>query len=127
MCHRVHHDVDADRVAPWREFVEESRVLTFAFPRVGDVGVMRHHDHDVAVLVGNGTEIRRGALAPAFGGGAAVRTPELDRGYLRQLVHLELRAKDWVAQRHVVDRVLRRWEHTTNLRNPVVPGFLTPV
>src|SRR5689334_18082796 len=52
MRHSVEHDVDADRVAVRRELVEVFLALAFALPGVGDVGVVRHDDHQAALVVG---------------------------------------------------------------------------
>src|SRR5687768_6609268 len=49
VSHRIENRVDADRVSSRRELIEVARVLAFALPGIGDVGIVRHQHQDVAV------------------------------------------------------------------------------
>src|SRR5688572_31713746 len=98
--HRVEQDVDADGVAVGRELVEETRIVTFPFPGIGHVGVVRHHHHDSSVPVANHAEVRIDAVGAALGGvGAARGAPECDVRDLRDLRDRELRLEDRIVQR----------------------------
>ena len=116
-----------DGVAVGRELVEEARVLTFALPRIGDVGVVRHQHHHVAVVIDDALDGRRRAVRAALRCAAPARPPELDRRDLRQRLHLEHRLEDRVVERNVLDRVLRRRQHARELRQPVLHGVAAPV
>src|SRR5690349_9263543 len=71
MTHCIEHSIKADSVSVGREMEEERRVIPFAFPRVGDVGVVRHQHYDAALLVGDCGQIGHGALPAELGGIAA--------------------------------------------------------
>src|SRR5262245_57878059 len=66
MSHRVHDRVDPDGVSLRREQIEIPRVLTLALPGIRDVGVVRHQHHDVAVTIGDGAQMRLGAVVAAL-------------------------------------------------------------
>jgi hypothetical protein len=55
--HRIKQDVDPDAHA-WREPEEITRTLAFMFPRIGQVGVVHHDDHDPAVVVCDAAHIK---------------------------------------------------------------------
>src|SRR5687768_10594599 len=96
MGHAVEHDVETHRVALRREAEEELRVLRFTLPRIRYVGVVRHHHHQPAVLVGNAAEVRLRAELETLRGLAVVAAPETNRRNLRQLGKLEQGAVDWM-------------------------------
>src|SRR5450432_3473192 len=75
MSQRVDHDVDADRVAVRREAVEVFLALALALPGVGDVGVVRHDDHQPTALVGDGAEVGVRAVGAALGDATAAAHP----------------------------------------------------
>ena len=60
----VQDHVDAERVPVGRKLPEEAGVFPFALPRVGDVGVVGHHDHDPAARIANHPEVRLVAVGP---------------------------------------------------------------
>ena len=101
-----------------RELQEELLILAFALPRVADVGVVRHHDHHPAVLVGNHPEVRRAGCRSRAPGVPPLRPPEVD-------------ARDLMtsSKRNIVFRVgcppgrprSKIGERTVNLRRPLLP------
>ena len=66
MRHAIEHDIKPNGIAIRREAEEELGVLPFTLPRVGDVGVVRHHHHQPAVLVADAAEVRLGAQLAAL-------------------------------------------------------------
>src|SRR5688500_10725180 len=102
MRHRIEKNVDPQGIAVARELVEILRVLCFPLPRVRHVGVVRHYGDDLAVPVANRPEVRHGRFCTALGcGTSADGTPETDTGDLRNLLYLDHRMKNWIAERHV--------------------------
>src|SRR3954471_15813773 len=81
MCHPVEHDVDADGVAVRRELVEVFLALAFALPRIGDIGVVGHHHHQPALVVGDAAEVHVRAVLAALRRAAGLH-PETDVGDL---------------------------------------------
>src|SRR6185295_2570881 len=79
MRQRVEDHVDPDRITVRRKLVEETRVGGFALPGVGDVGVVRHQDHQAPVAVADTADVGDRALGAALGGLAAGPSPEIDR------------------------------------------------
>lgn len=59
MCHRVDQDVDRDRVGANRELVEENFRFSFAFPAIGDIGVVRRYGQQSDVLVEESHKMHR--------------------------------------------------------------------
>src|SRR5262245_10890543 len=85
--HRVEHHVHANRVAGGRESIEVLAVLTLAFPRVRDVGVVRHEDDQPAVRVRDPAKVDRRAVSSALRRvlSTPLPVPEVDRGDLRDI------------------------------------------
>src|SRR5688572_29376949 len=75
VTHRVEQDVQPDGVAIGRELEKILRVGGFTLPRVGDVGVVRHQHHDPAIAIGDGANVRLGAVCSQLGGAAAHSAP----------------------------------------------------
>ena len=60
--HRVQKHIDTERVAIRRELIEEGCVLAFSLPGIRHVGVVGHDNHDPAVGIANGPEVRIAAV-----------------------------------------------------------------
>jgi hypothetical protein len=91
VTHRVQQHVDAERIAVRRELLEVSRVLTLALPRVLDVGVVGHQDHDSTVVIGNRTHVRYRAVGSLLRRASARAHEEIDARDLWDLGDFELR------------------------------------
>src|SRR5438105_11188298 len=95
---RVQHDVHADGVAVRREAIEVLLVLPLALPAVGDVGVVRHADHQAPFLVVDAAEVHAGSLRAPLRDPAPA-APELNRRHLLDLLHdvpsLHDRMNEW--------------------------------
>src|SRR5688572_25747201 len=79
------------------------------------------------MLVANRAQVRDRRFRAALGCRASTDgTPESDAGDLRNLLHLEHRAEDRIAERHVFYRVLG-WQHGPGeLARPLLPGRVSP-
>ena len=101
---RVEQHVDPERVAVHGELVEVARVVSFALEGVAEIGVVRDENDQPAVLIGDTTCVRLGAVRAAFGGVAGAG-PIVDRRDLDDAGNLELHVKDRMVLRQVDDRV----------------------
>src|SRR5688572_23553660 len=110
---RIEDDVYADGVALRRELQEKPVVLTFPLPRVTDIGVVGHENHDAAFVVRDRAEVGVGAVRPALPRFAAGPPPGVDVRALRELGQREHRVTDRVPGRHVEDAVA--WQYAVNL------------
>src|SRR6266498_1203302 len=77
--HSIQDGVDPNCVPSRREAFEVFLALAFALPRVGDVRVVRHHDHESALLIDNAAVIGIRAIRSAFRHTPAAPCPELNR------------------------------------------------
>src|SRR5438309_9623269 len=78
MSQRVQHRIDAERVAVGPEIQEVRRIVALAFPRIAEVGVVRHQHYEAPLLVRDGARVRHRAVGAAFGR-AARPEAEIDR------------------------------------------------
>jgi len=123
---RVDDDVDANGVAAGRKPVEVLFGGALALPGVGHVGVMRRQDHEVAARILNAAIVHFRAVVAAFGYRATAPIPEIDIGYLQELLHVEHRVHDRVGDWQIEDRKLARWQHRRDVVLPVGPGVTAP-
>src|SRR6476659_3326951 len=76
---RVEEDVDTDGVAGGGELVEVPVIVAFTFERIAEIGVVRHEDEHVSLLIADGARVRHGAVGAALRRAAARALPEADR------------------------------------------------
>src|SRR5262249_20676753 len=122
---RVQDDVDTDGVAVRREFVEVFLALALALPGVGNVGVVRHHDHQSAVVVGDPAEVDGRTVTTALRCAAGLN-PEADVRDLLDRFHVVEHVHDRMVARDVLDRILVRRQHTPDLVLPLIPRPRAP-
>src|SRR6267143_5684910 len=123
---RVEEDVDTDGVPGARELIEVPVVVAFAFERIAEVGVVRHEDEHVSLLIADGAGVRHGAVGAALRRAAAGAQPEVDRRDLRQLPNVVKDVKDRMIRRHVGERELTGRQRLPDLVFPVRPRILPP-
>src|SRR5512139_4057452 len=71
--------------------------------------------------------MRDGAVGAALGRLPATRhTPELNVSDLGHPLHDELRLKDRIVQRDVLNGELLQWQHLAELVRPLLPGKRSP-
>ena len=78
VAQRVQNHVDTERVSVGSELEEVPGILSLALPRVVDVRVMRHEDHQPAGLIADSAAVDLDAVVAVLGG-AAAGTPHTDR------------------------------------------------
>ena len=105
-----------------REGVEVLRVVGFALEGVAEVGVVRHEDHHVAVLV----EDRAGVQASALSAPRSDVPPPMPRhSPIDGIWMTRLTSNCWWnigwRERHVDDRVFRGRQRLADLARPHVP------
>src|SRR3979490_1231862 len=69
VTHGVKECVDPQGVSIVGELVEKFEVLGLPFPRIPDIRVVTHQDHDAALWVTDGAEVRGLGFLPALRGG----------------------------------------------------------
>src|SRR4026209_2899289 len=88
---------------------------------------MCHHHDDAAVCVANRTEGRVGRFCAALGCRLSTDgTPEANPGDLWNLLHVEHRVEDRIAEGYVFDPVLGRRHGPGQLSRPLIPGGVAP-
>src|SRR6267143_4912612 len=123
---RVEEDIDTDGVPGGGELIEVSVVVALAFERIAEVGVVRHEDEHVSLLIADGARVRHGAVGAALRRAAAGAQPEVDRRDLRQLPNVVEDMKDRMIRRHVEKWEFPGWQRFPDLIFPVRPRVLPP-
>src|SRR5436309_2061924 len=125
---RVQNDIHPNRISVGGETLEVLSVLALALPRIGDVGVVRHHYHQPAAFVGDAAKIGvRTVVHPrTLRDTAAVAIPELNRRHLWNRLYIVEGVHDLMCGRDVEDWVFARRQHTTNLVHPLLPRLRAP-
>ena len=95
MCHRVEENINPQTIAVRSKLRKVTWVVSFSFPCVSDIGVVRHHYEESTVFVSDRTEVRFFAVFTAFRSSSpAYAVPKLDRRDLRNGGHMGQGAED---------------------------------
>src|SRR3954470_513902 len=71
LAQRIQNDVDAEGISVGSEFQKVPGIFSFTLPRVVDIGIVRHEDHQPAGLVADAAAVDVDAVCAVLGCAAA--------------------------------------------------------